>query len=152
MLTLAPSMAVHDFRFVCFNVDEPSYDIPEAETLDLSRDCNSLPSWLSSSWLVPGASFSYCLPHSPHSEGFLYLGGNTIVREDKLTVHAPLVWNNDPELMSMYFIDLIGISLDDEDLPILAGTFGGNASANLAMETTFTMLAPDVYTPLRDSF
>ncbi|XP_066355006.1 aspartyl protease AED1-like [Miscanthus floridulus] len=62
VLTLAPSMAVHDFRFVCLDVDEPSYDMPEAGTLDLSRDRNSLPSRLSSSWLVPGASFSYCLP------------------------------------------------------------------------------------------
>ncbi|XP_066355008.1 aspartyl protease AED1-like [Miscanthus floridulus] len=52
----------------------------------------------------------------------------------------------------MYFIDLVGISLDDEDLPIRAGTFGRNASTNLAVETTFTMLAPDAYTPLHDSF
>ena len=50
----------------------------------------------------------------------------------------------------MYFIDLVGIGLDDEDLPIPAGTFGRNASPNLAVETSFTMLAPDAYTPLRD--
>jgi hypothetical protein len=145
-------MAVHDFRFVCMDVESPSDDLPEAGSLDLSRDRNSLPSQLSSSWTARAASFSYCLPQSPSSQGFLSLGGDATIGDDgNLTAHAPLVWNNDPELATMYFIDLVGMSLGGEDLPIPAGTFC-NASTNLDVGTTFTMLAPDVYTLLHDAF
>ena len=153
VLTVAPSMAVHDFRFVCMDVESPSHDLPEAGSLDLSRDRNSLPSQLMSSEIAPTASFSYCLPQSRSSQGFLSLGGGATVvgEDDNLTVHAPLVWNNDPDLASMYFIDLVGMSLGGEDLPIPARTFG-NASTNLDVGTTFTMLAPEAYTTLRDAF
>jgi hypothetical protein len=154
VLTLAPSMAVHNFRFVCVDVDEPSHGLPEAGILDLSRDRNSLPSRLSSSWLAPAATFSYCLPQSPSSQGFLALGGDATVGNDdyNLSSHAPLVSSAYPELSSMYFIDVVGMRLGGEDLPIPAGTFGGNASTTLDMGTTFTMLAPDAYAPLRDAF
>ncbi|OQU79709.1 hypothetical protein SORBI_3008G184800 [Sorghum bicolor] len=156
VLTLAPSsMAVHDFRFVCMDVESPSPDLPEAGSIDLSRHRNSLPSQLSSSsGIAPtAASFSYCLPQSRNSQGFLSLGGDATVvgDDDNLTVHAPMVWNNDPDLASMYFIDLVGMSLGGEDLPIPSGTFG-NASTNLDVGATFTMLAPEAYTTLRDAF
>jgi len=62
------------------------------------------------------------------------------------------VSNGDPELAIMYFIDVVGMSLGGEELPIPPGTFGSNASTNLDVGTTFTMLAQDVYTPLRDAF
>ncbi|CAD6266705.1 unnamed protein product [Miscanthus lutarioriparius] len=85
--------------------------------------------------------------------GFLSLGGNATIRDDdNRTAHAPLVSNGDPELAIMYFIDVVGMSLGGEDLPIPPGTFGSNASTNLNVGTTFTMLAQDVYTPLRDAF
>jgi hypothetical protein len=71
VLMLAPSMAVHDFRFVCLDVK--SDDQPEAGILDLSRDRNSLPSRLAG---AGPATFSYCLPRSPSSQGFLCLGGD----------------------------------------------------------------------------
>ena len=51
----------------------------------------------------------------------------------------------------MYFIDLVGMSLGDEDLPIPVGTFGKNG-ANVDVGTTFTMLATDAYTALSNSF
>lgn len=146
VLTVAPSAAVHDFTFVCVDVDHPSDDMPEAGILDLSRDRNSLPSRLAGP-----ATFSYCLPHSPSSPGFLSLGGDATVGEDNRTSHAPLVSNGHPELANMYFIDLVGMSLGGDDLPIPTGTFG-NASTLLNVGTTFTMLAPDAYTPLRDAF
>jgi hypothetical protein len=94
------------------------------------------------------------LSQSPSSQGFLALGGDATVRENNSTVrHAPLVSSGDPELEGMYFIDVIGMSLGGEDLPIPVGTFScSNRSTNLDVGTTFTMLALDAYTPLRDAF
>ena len=150
VLTLTPSTAIDNFKFVCLNRSKPG-DQPVAGTLDLSRDPNSLPSQLSSSGQAPAAAFSYCLPKSPSSQGFLSLGVNATVKDDNVTVHAPLVSNSYPELASLYFIDLVGMSLGDEDLPIPVGTFGSNGT-NLDVGTTFTMLAPDAYTALSNSF
>ena len=148
VLKLTPSTAVDDFRFVCMDVG-PRPDLPEAGFLDLTRDLNSLPSRLSS----PPGAFSYCLPQSPSSQGFLSLGGNATVRDDdNRTAHAPLVSNGDPELAIMYFIDVVGMSLGGEELPIPPGTFGSNANTNLDVGTTFTMLATDAYTALSNSF
>jgi len=150
VLTLAPSTVIQDFRFVCLDVDEPD-DLPVAGTLDLSRDRNSLPSQLSSSGQAPAAAFSYCLPKSPNSQGYLSLGVDATVRDKHVTAHAPLVSNGNPELASMYFIDLVGMSLGVEDIPIPAGTFGNNSTI-LDVGTTFTMLTPDAYMLLRDYF
>ncbi|OQU79708.1 aspartyl protease AED1 [Sorghum bicolor] len=154
VLTLAPSSkAIENFRFVCLDVDEPDDDLPVAGTLDLSRDRNSLPSQLSSSPGQATAAFSYCLPKSPSSQGYLSLAVDATVRHDKVTAHAPLVSNGgDPELASMYFIDLVGMSLGVDDIPIPpAGSFGNNG-VNLDLGTTFTKLTPEVYMTLRDSF
>ena len=150
VLTLAPSTAIDNFKFVCLNRSKPGNQ-PVAGTLDLSRDRNSLPSQLSSSGQAPSAAFSYCLPKSSSSQGFLSLGVNATVKNDNVTVHAPLVSNSYPELASLYFIDLVGMSLGDEDLPIPVGTFGKNG-ANVDVGTTFTMLATDAYTALSNSF
>ena len=156
VLTLAPSTAINDFKFVCLDVHKPDVLQTAVGTLDLSRDRNSLPSQLSSSSSSSGqasaaAAFSYCLPKSSSSQGFLSLGINATVKDDNATAHATLVSSGNPELASMYFIDLVGISLGDEDLSIPAGTFG-NRSTNLDVGTTFTILAPDAYTALRESF
>jgi hypothetical protein len=101
VLTLAPSMAIDDFRFVCLDVEGPSDDLPEASTLDLSRDRNSLPSQLTSLGLAaqaPSATFSYCLPQSPSSQGFLSLGFYSNAKDDNITAQAPLVSNGDTKL------------------------------------------------------
>ncbi|CAD6269399.1 unnamed protein product [Miscanthus lutarioriparius] len=126
VLTLGPSTAIDNFKFVCLNRSKPGGQ-PVAGTLDLSRNRNSLPSQLSSSGQAPSATFSYCLPKSSSSQGFLSLGVNATVKDDNFTVHAPL------------------------DLPIPVGTFGNNGT-NLDVGTTFTMLAPDAYTALSNSF
>ena len=100
VLTLTPSTTVDDFWFVCLDVQRPPYELPEAGTLDLSRDRNSLPSRLSSS---PALAFSYCLPESPSSQGFLSLSHDGTARDDNRTAaHAPLVSHEgNPELASM---------------------------------------------------
>jgi hypothetical protein len=52
----------------------------------------------------------------------------------------------------MYFIELVGMSLGGEDLPIAADAFG-NSGTNLDVGTAFTLLLlPGAYTPLRDAF
>lgn len=150
VLTLTPSTTVHAFRLACFDVDRPS-ELPEAGILDLSRDRNSLPSRLSQRPCAT-AGFSYCLPQSPSSHyGFLSPGGGDAVRDDNHTTHAPMVNNPNPRLVSMYFIDVVGMSLGGVDLPIPAGTFDGNGT-NLDLSTTFTLLKPEAYAPLRDAF
>jgi len=149
VLTVAPpSVAVQDFTFVCLDAGA-SDGMPEVGTLDLSRDRNSLPSRLAGS---ASAAFSYCMPQYPDSPGFLSLGDDATVRGDNCTAHAPLLSSDDPDLANMYFIDVVGMSLGDVDLPIPSGTFGNNASTIVEAGTTFTMLAPDAYTPLRDAF
>jgi hypothetical protein len=61
VLTLAPSMAVHNFRFFCKDVDEAFDDLVEAGILDLSMDRNSLPSQLLSSGIaLPPPSPTAC--------------------------------------------------------------------------------------------
>jgi hypothetical protein len=51
----------------------------------------------------------------------------------------------------VYFIELVGMSLGGEDLPIPADAFG-NSGTNLDVGTDFTLLLPAAYTPLRDAF
>lgn len=92
------------------------------------------------------------MPQYPDSPGFLSLGDDATVRGDNCTAHAPLLSSDDPDLANMYFIDVVGMSLGDVDLPIPSGTFGNNGSTIVEAGTTFTMLAPDAYTPLRDAF
>jgi hypothetical protein len=60
-------------------------------------------------------AFSYCLPQSPSSQGFLSLSHDGTVRDDnRAAAHAPLVsQEGNPELASMYFIELVGMSLGD---------------------------------------
>jgi hypothetical protein len=100
VLTLTPSTAIHDFRFVCMDVKHHPDVLPQVGILDLSRDRNSLPSRLSSS---PALAFSYCLPRSPTSQGFLSLSHDGTVRDDNRTaVHAPLLSHEgNAELESM---------------------------------------------------
>lgn len=46
----------------------------------------------------------------------------------------------------MYFIDVVGMSLGDEDLP---ATFGGANGTILDVGYSFTVLAPDAYAEVR---
>ncbi|OEL35777.1 Aspartyl protease family protein, partial [Dichanthelium oligosanthes] len=118
VLTLAPSATVNDFTFICMD---------QAQTtgwLDLSRGSHSLASRLSS----PGPpAFSYYLPQSTSSRGFLSVGTKRLERPDgDHATHAPLMYNHvDPD---RYFIELIGMSLGGKDLPIPPAAFDPNST------------------------
>ncbi|KAL6596618.1 hypothetical protein ACP70R_047261 [Stipagrostis hirtigluma subsp. patula] len=72
VLTLAPAAAVRDFAFGCVEVGSPGVKVA-AGLHDLSRDSRSLASRLAAS-PAKAPSFSYCLPLSRRSHGFLSVG------------------------------------------------------------------------------
>ncbi|KAL6607009.1 hypothetical protein ACP70R_042662 [Stipagrostis hirtigluma subsp. patula] len=145
VLTLIPSASVHDFTFGCVEAHSPG-SRPFVGALDLSRDSRSLASRLAS----PGTpAFSYCLPQDPSSHGFLSVGGGRPEYSGGGVQHAPLVQN--PAFPNMYFVDVVGMSLGGEELPIPRAALSANGTA-LDMGIRVNLLKPAVYAPLRDAF
>ncbi|KAL6596619.1 hypothetical protein ACP70R_047262 [Stipagrostis hirtigluma subsp. patula] len=147
VLTLAPAAAVRDFAFGCVEVGSPGVKVA-AGLLDLSRDSRSLASRLAAS-PAKAPSFSYCLPLSRRSHGFLSVGAGRPAHRGGDRVTAPLVRN--PAFPNMYFVELTGISLGPDDLPIPPTAAMANTTAIDAV-TSFTFLKPAVYAALRDAF
>ncbi|KAL6607012.1 hypothetical protein ACP70R_042665 [Stipagrostis hirtigluma subsp. patula] len=150
VLTLTPTARVHNFTFGCVEVRTTNNTLPRPTVgeLDLSRDSRSVASRLAPPGGTP--AFSYCLPQSPSSHGFLSLGaGGRRERSGDRVRHAPLVHN--PEFPNHYLIEVVGISLGGEDLPIpAAAQIASTTALRVGVEMNYIKSA--VYAPLRDAF
>ncbi|KAL3630019.1 hypothetical protein CASFOL_023003 [Castilleja foliolosa] len=91
--------------------------------------------------------FSYCLPPSRKSTGFLKLGQIDYPRNVK--IFTPFIANS--RYSPFYFIDIISINVSDVQLPISASDLN-NPGTIIDSGTEFTRLPMNVYTKMRDEF
>nr|XP_020198654.1 aspartyl protease family protein At5g10770-like [Aegilops tauschii subsp. strangulata] len=145
-LTLAPSVHLRGFRFLCM---EMMSEVPTDGTsgvLDLSRNHYSLASRV---LLSPDTvAFSYCLPRGAESQGFLSFGTIRPELAGRSVSYATL--HSRAPRRNLYFLRLTGVSIDGLDLPISAQALASDALVEV--QTTFTYLKPRVYEYLRDLF
>ncbi|XP_058113118.1 aspartyl protease family protein At5g10770-like [Magnolia sinica] len=93
-----------------------------------------------------GRVFSYCLPPTSSSPGYLTLGPDTIPSGIKFT---PLLKNvNRP---TFYFLNMTGMSVGGQALPIPASTFASPGTI-IDSGTVISRLPPSVYATLRSAF
>uniref|UniRef100_J3MDI8 Peptidase A1 domain-containing protein n=1 Tax=Oryza brachyantha TaxID=4533 RepID=J3MDI8_ORYBR len=150
VLTFTPSASVHDFTFGCVEGSSggPAITPPSgaAGLLDLSRDSRSLASRLA------GGTFSYCLPRSTTSHGFLAMGDDDVPqnRRGRVTAVAPLV--DCPALRNHYVVELAAVNLGGRDLPIPPAAASATNATVLDTAISYTYLKPSAYALLRDAF
>ncbi|XP_037456632.1 aspartyl protease family protein At5g10770-like [Triticum dicoccoides] len=145
-LTVAPSVHVRGFRFLCL---EMMSEVPTDGTsgvLDLSRNRYSLASQVS---LSPDTvAFSYCLPRGAESQGFLSLGTTRPELAGRRVSYATL-YSRFPR-RNLYFLRLTGVRIGGTELLIPTEPLASNAL--IEVQTTFTYLKPYVYEDLREVF
>ncbi|KAJ1259092.1 hypothetical protein BS78_10G127000 [Paspalum vaginatum] len=94
----------------------------------------------------PVSVFSYCLPPRVSSTGYLTIGA---APQGNFT-YTPLRTMN-PQLSSMYAVDLVGVSVNGAAIPIPAGAFAPGATI-IDSGTVLTHMPAEAYGPLRDEF
>ncbi|KAF8657348.1 hypothetical protein HU200_060116 [Digitaria exilis] len=145
-LTLAPSTTVEKFRFACLEAGfSPNDD--SSGILDLSRNSHSLAS--RAPCPLGTDTFSYCLPSSPNTVGFLSMCGPKPELRGRKAVYTPL--RSNPRNGNLYVVELVGLGLGGMDLPIPPPTTI-EVDTLLEVHTIFTYLRPEVYVVLRDNF
>ncbi|XWS70533.1 hypothetical protein CRYUN_Cryun03dG0055900 [Craigia yunnanensis] len=142
-LTLTSTDVFNNFLFGCGQNNQGLF-VGSAGLLGLGRDKLSLPSQTASKY---NKFFSYCLPSSSSSTGFLTLGKSTgnseSVKFTPLSTDLP-----DP---SFYGLDFTGISVGGNKLSISASVFT-TAGAVIDSGTIITRLPPAAYAALRSAF
>ncbi|XP_044962130.1 aspartyl protease family protein At5g10770-like [Hordeum vulgare subsp. vulgare] len=145
-LTVAPSVHVPGFRYLCMEMMSEVPTDGSSGVLDLSRDRYSLASQVV---LSPDTvAFSYCLPRGAESQGFLSFGTTRPELAGRSVSYATL--HRRAPRRNLYFLRLTGVSIDGLDLPIPAEALASDALVEV--QTTFTYLKPKVYEYLRDLF
>ncbi|XP_058113111.1 aspartyl protease family protein At5g10770-like [Magnolia sinica] len=141
-LTLSPSDIFPNFKFGCGQQNSGLFG-KTAGLLGLGRDPVSLVSQTATKF---GRVFSYCLPSSPSSPGYLTFGADAIKSGMKFT---PLVTkSNHP---SFYFLNLIGISVGGKALSIPESTFSTPGTI-IDSGTVISRLPSSAYAALRSAF
>ncbi|KAI4376336.1 hypothetical protein MLD38_014111 [Melastoma candidum] len=98
-----------------------------------------------------GKYFSYCLPPSTNSAGFLAFGNTTERSLNSTSLgFTPLV--TVPENPSFYGIRIIGISVGGVPLPVSSSRILMNSSSIIDSGTVITRLPAKVYSALRSAF
>ncbi|CAL9170827.1 unnamed protein product [Musa hybrid cultivar] len=141
-LTLSPNDVIEDFLFGCGTDNEGLFQ-DTAGLVGLGRGKRSLVSQTSQ---VYHSVFSYCLPSTPSSTGFLKLGepgdaSNTVYTRMQTSSNHP----------SFYFVDLIGISVGGQQLAISPSVFSSRGTI-IDSGTTITRLPASAYGALRSAF
>ncbi|XWS70535.1 hypothetical protein CRYUN_Cryun03dG0056100 [Craigia yunnanensis] len=142
-LTLTSTDVFNNFLFSCGQNNQGLF-VGAAGLLGLGQDKLSLPSQTASKY---NKFFSYCLPSSASSTGFLTLGkskGNSkSVKFTPLSTDLP-----DP---SFYGLDITGISVGGNKLSISTSVFT-TAGAIIDSGTIITRLPPAAYAAVRSAF
>ncbi|XP_056174620.1 aspartyl protease family protein At5g10770-like [Syzygium oleosum] len=142
-LTLSPTDAISGFEFGCGQNNGGRFT-GFAGLLGLARDRISL---LEQSETQYGRSFSYCLPPSISSTGYLTFGkGSGTSTSVRFTPISTV-----PQSSIFYGIDIIEISVGGKPLPIPSTVFS-NAGTIIDSGTTITQLPPTAYSALRSAF
>ena len=133
----------NNFLFGCGQNNQGLF-VGAAGLLGLGRDKLSLPSQTASKY---NNFFSYCLPSSSSSTGFLTLGKSK--GSSKSVKFTPL--SSDIQDPSFYGLDITGISVGGKKLSISASVFT-TAGAIIDSGTIITRLPPAAYAALRSAF
>ncbi|KAJ4810687.1 Eukaryotic aspartyl protease family protein [Rhynchospora pubera] len=141
-LTLTSSDVIPNFRFGCGENNDGLFG-KSAGLLGLGRDQTSLVSQTLGKY---GGVFSYCLPATSTSTGFLNFGSISLPTNVKYT---PLLTNS--EAPTFYFLSLVGIIVGGKQLSISPTVFS-NAGTIIDSGTVITRLPPDAYSALRTAF
>ncbi|XP_064997465.1 aspartyl protease family protein At5g10770 isoform X1 [Musa acuminata AAA Group] len=138
-LTLSPNDVIEPFLFGC-GTDNERLFLNAAGLVGLGRGKRSLVSQTSQ---VYQSVFSYCLPSTPSSTGFLKLGEPG---DASNTVYTRMQTSS-----SFYFVDLIGISVGGQQLDISPSVFSSRGTI-IDSGTTITRLPASAYGALRSAF
>ncbi|OAY53569.1 aspartyl protease family protein At5g10770 isoform X2 [Manihot esculenta] len=140
-LTLSPTDVFDNFYFGCGQNNQGLFR-GSAGLLGLGRDPLSLVSQTAEKY---NKLFSYCLPSSTSSTGFLTFGGST----SKSAKFTPLA--SFPTSSSFYALDFIDIKVGGRSLSISQSVFS-TAGAIIDSGTVITRLPPAAYSALRSTF
>uniref|UniRef100_A0A0E0CQR1 Peptidase A1 domain-containing protein n=1 Tax=Oryza meridionalis TaxID=40149 RepID=A0A0E0CQR1_9ORYZ len=140
-LTLTGSNALKGFLFGCGHAQQGLFAGVDG-LLGLGRQGQSLVSQASSTY---GGVFSYCLPPTQNSVGYISLGGPSSTAGFSTT--PLLTASNDP---TYYIVMLAGISVGGQPLSIDASVFASGAVVDTG--TVVTRLPPTAYSALRSAF
>ncbi|KAE8735914.1 eukaryotic translation initiation factor 3 subunit B-like [Hibiscus syriacus] len=141
-LTLTPTDVFDDFLFGCGQNNQGLFG-RAAGLLGLGRDKLSLPSQTDMKYKK---LFSYCLPSSSSSTGFLNFGDGGVSKSVKFTALSTISQSS-----SFYGIDIVGISVGGKKLPISASVFTASG-AIIDSGTVITRLPPMAYSALSSEF
>ncbi|XVF35710.1 hypothetical protein REPUB_Repub18cG0169600 [Reevesia pubescens] len=140
-LTLS-SDVFNNFLFGCGQSNQGLFG-GSAGLLGLGRDKISLPSQTA---LKYNKFFSYCLPSSASSNGFLSFGDGGLSKSVKFTTLSTISQGS-----SFYGIDITGISVGGKKLSISASVFT-SGGAIIDSGTVITRLPPTAYAALKSAF
>ncbi|KAB2080325.1 hypothetical protein ES319_A05G063500v1 [Gossypium barbadense] len=141
-LTLTSTDVFDDFLFGCGQNNQGLFG-GAAGLIGLGRDKLSLPSQTASKYRK---YFSYCLPSSSSSTGFLSFGYGGVSKFVNFTTLTTISQGT-----SFYGIDIVGISVGGKKLPISASVFTAGGSI-IDSGTVITRLPPTAYTALSSEF
>ncbi|XWS72781.1 hypothetical protein CRYUN_Cryun02cG0070300 [Craigia yunnanensis] len=141
-LTLTSTDVFDNFLFGCGQNNQGLFG-GAAGLLGLGRDQLSLPSQTA---LKYKKFFSYCLPSSASSTGFLTFGDGGLSKSVKFTTLSTTSQGS-----SFYGIDITGISVGGQKLSISASVFT-TAGTIIDSGTVITRLPPTAYAALRSAF
>ncbi|CAN6164185.1 unnamed protein product [Urochloa humidicola] len=120
-LTLSPSATFEDFFVGCLQVDNEFFiDGVAIGNIDLSRHRHSVATRALLSSQPGTAAFSYCLPADTDTHGFLAIAPSMPDYSSLAGVkYLPLVTKPPPSDW-WYYVDLVAITVDGNDLPFTA--------------------------------
>ncbi|OMO90656.1 Peptidase A1 [Corchorus olitorius] len=142
-LWLTPRDTFTEFLFGCGQNNQGLFG-GAAGLIGLGQDYLSLPSQTAAKY---NKYFSYCLPSSPSSTGYLTFGdGGGVSKSVKFTPLSTI-----PPGPSFYGIDIIGMTVGSQKLPISASVFSAGG-AIIDSGTVITRLPPTAYEALKSAF
>ncbi|KAG5563113.1 hypothetical protein RHGRI_005757 [Rhododendron griersonianum] len=142
-LTLTPSDVFPGFAFGC-GLNNTGLFTGAAGLLGLGRGPPSLVTQTASKY---GSYFSYCLPTLSSSSGTLVFGKDGGTTNSASIKYTPLLSNG----RSYYFIEVTGIKVAGELLPISQSVFSSSGTI-IDSGTVITRLQPTAYDALRTRF
>nr|CAB3457386.1 unnamed protein product [Digitaria exilis] len=144
-LTLTPSATVPGFLFGCGHDDAGVFG--EVDGLfGFGHGKASLPSQAQASANY-GEGFSYCLPSSASTIGYLTLGvASTAPTNAKFTAMLP------GQGGSFYYLNITGINVAGRAIKVAPAAFQTAAGTIIDSGTAFSRLPPRVYAALRSAF
>uniref|UniRef100_A0A0E0A8M8 Peptidase A1 domain-containing protein n=1 Tax=Oryza glumipatula TaxID=40148 RepID=A0A0E0A8M8_9ORYZ len=143
-LALTSSRALTGFPFGCGTRNLGDFGRVDG-LLGLGRGELSLPSQAAASF---GAVFSYCLPSSNSTTGYLTIGATPATDTGAAQYTAML---RKPQFPSFYFVELVSIDIGGYVLPVPPAVFTRGGTL-LDSGTVLTYLPAQAYALLRDRF